>query len=252
MIQRILLTMALLVFLGSLTAFGQATPEVVHQKVSKTIAKEETTYKNADQWNWDKKELIDEIRNTNVRVAYLQYQKEKYGIYIKGVKQTIENLEFQKTEILRLREQLSPYLDEVVDRLAAFVENDLPFLPEERQTRLKRLRDGLNNYEVAMSEKLRRVFAEGLEIETQYGEKPEAIDTTLNLNGSETQVVILRLGRVALLYMSLDGTQVGRWNPDTHQWEPLPEKLTRTVSRAIDIAQGKRVVEIVEIPLGAL
>ena len=104
-----------------------------------------------------------------------------------------------------------------------------------------------------LSEKLRRVFAEGLQIETEYGKMVEAIeDETLNLNGSDTQVVIFRLGRVAMYYMSLDGTQIGMWNEGSGQWEPLSDDLTRNIRRAIEIGQRKRTAEIVDLPLGAV
>ena len=66
------------------------------------------------------------------------------------------------------------------------------------------------------------LIAEGLQIETQYGKMVESIeDETLILNGNETQVLIFRLGRVAMLYMSLDGTQIGHWNDEAKEWEPL-------------------------------
>ena len=98
-----------------------------------------------------------------------------------------------------------------------------------------------------------RLNFKGLEIETEYGKMVESIeDGTLTLSGSETQVYIFRLGRVLMLYMSLDGTQIGHWNDETKQWEPLPDNLYRNIRRALDIAQGKRTAEIVEIPLGAL
>ena len=145
-----------------------------------------------------------------------------------------------------------PYLDNVVDRMADFVENDLPFLPEERQKRLIALRDSLNNYDVAMSEKMRRVFVEGLQIESDYGRRIEAIDDVLNLNGADTQVTIIRLGRVAMYYISLDGTQIGHFNRESGQCESLPKSLNRDFNRALDMAKAKRAAKIIELPLGAL
>lgn len=253
MIQRILLIMILLVFFAGQTALAQTDPQQVSDKVSQTIGVEGAAQEKADDWTWEKKDMLDEIRDLKYRVTWLQYRQEKNRIYIEGVKENIANLEFDKEEINKLRERLEPYLEEVVARMGAFVEGDIPFLPEERQLRLQALKDSLNNYDVALSEKLRRVFAEGLEIETEYGKMVEAIeDQTLNINGNDTEVTIFRLGRVFMLYMSIDETQVGRWNNETKQWEPLPEDLIRSIGRALDIAQRKRTAEIVELPLGAV
>jgi hypothetical protein len=253
MIQRILLTMILLIFFAGQAAFSQPEPEQVSERVSKAMAVEGEVQERADNWDWEKKDMIDEIRDLKYRVTWLQYRQEKNRVYIENVKENIKNLEFKKAEINKLREHLEPYLEEVVTKLESFVENDMPFLAEERQKRLQALKNSMDNYDVALSEKLRRVFAEGLEIEVEYGQMVEAIeDQMLKINGINTEVVIFRLGRVAMLYMSLDGTQLGQWNHKTRQWEPISDDLYRNVRRALDIAQRKRTVEIVEIPLGAL
>jgi len=242
--------MALLMLIGAPLAFGQA-PEKIHEKVAKAIDTEARAQKKADDWSWTRRDLIDEIRDRKTRITWLEYQQEKHDIYIERVKENIAELEFKKAEALRVREQLDPYLEEIVNRLKEFVAGDLPFLPDERQRRLKFLTDSLNDYQLQMSEKLRRVF-EGVQVETTYGRMFSTIDTTLNLNGSDTQVTLLRLGRVPMYYLSLDGTQLGHSNNKSKQWEVLPESYIRPIRRGLDIAERKRGVEIIDIPLGAL
>jgi hypothetical protein len=246
--------MTLFVFLGSLSVFGQEGPQDVHQKVSQSITTESKAQDKADAWTTEKERILDEIRDMKYNITWHQYRQEKYKIYIKEAEENIKNLEFQKDEILNLRERLDPYLEEVVKRLEAFIAEDLPFLSEERQRRLDNLWSSLNNYNVTLSEKLRRVLEEGLLIETQYyGQGIEAIeDQTLNIGGNDTQVTLFRLGRLLMLYMTIDGSQIGRYNPDTRQWESLPENLTRNVRRILDIAQKRRTAEIVELPLGVV
>lgn len=250
MIQRILLSMALLMLFGSQVAFGQS-PDSVQRKVSKAIDREAKAQKKADDWSWDKRDLVDEIRDLKTRVTWLQYQEEKHEIYIVRVKKNIADLEFKKAEALKVREQLDPFLEKVVTRLAVFVAEDLPFLPDERQRRISFLKDSLNDYQLLLSEKLRRVF-EGVQVETLYGKMVTSTDTTLNLGGSDTQVSLLRLGRVAMYYLSLDGTQVGRWNDETKDWETLDEDFVRPIRRVLEMAERKRSVELIELPLGAL
>lgn len=251
MVQKITLTLALLIFFAGQTALGQS-PKEVHQKVSKAIERESKAQKKADDWSWDKKDLIDELRDLKTRVTWLKYQKEKHNIYIKRVKQNIADLEFKKAEALRVREQLDPYLEQVVNQMDEFIQKDMPFLPEERQRRLNFLRENvLNNYQLEMSEKLRQVL-EALQVETKYGSNVLSMDTTLDLSGADTQVTLLLLGRVAMYYLSLDGQHVGRWNGETRQWEELPEHFSRPIRRLLDMADRKRTVELIEIPLGAL
>jgi hypothetical protein len=206
-----------------------------------------------DDWNWEKQSIIAEIRDAKYRVTWLEYRQEKNRQYIAKTSQDIEDLEFQKAELNKLREQLEPYLEGVILRLEDFISQDLPFLPDERAKRIAALKNSMDNPDLALSEKLRRVFEEGLQIEATYGKmvSPET-DVTLSIDGIDTQVVILQLGRVGMFYMSLDEEQIGYYNMETGQWEPLPDKMIRDIGIAMDIGQQKRTVEIVNLPLGAV
>ena len=253
MIQRILITMALFMLFGIPAVYGQQSPEKVQQKVSQAMGVEAKAQGKADDWNWNKQDIIQQIRDAKYRTTWLQYRQEKNRQYIANAKQNIADLEYKKAELNKLREQLEPYLEAVILRLQDFIAHDLPFLQEERAKRIAALKASMDNYDLPLSEKLRRVFEEGLQIETDYGKMVEAVDgETLNLDGVETQVIIFRLGRLDMYYMSLDEEQIGRYNMETGKWEKLPDSLIRDISLAISMAERKRQVEIVKLPLGAV
>lgn len=253
MIKHILWATALFTLVGVGTAFGQDSPDAVHKKVSNTISKESKAQEKADTWNWEKDPLLADIRDLKYRITWKQYRQQKYRNYIKGVEENIERLKFKKEEINKLREQLEPYLEKVVDRMEEFVKTDLPFLPDERQRRIDGLRGSLNSYTTALSEKMRRVFALGLQAEAQYGRMKESQeDVTLNLDGIETQVTLFRLGRLSKYYMTIDGRQIGMWNRDAEKWESVSNDQLKEFKRAFDMVLQKRAAEIVELPLGAI
>lgn len=253
MIHRILITMALFMLIGIPAAYGQQSPEAVQKKVAQVMSTEAGVQAKTDDWSWDKQGIIQEIRDAKYRVTWLQYRQEKNRQYIANAKQNIEDLEFKKAELNKLREQLEPYLEGVILQIEDFVAKDLPFLPSEREKRINALKNSMDNYDLALSEKLRRVFEEGLQIEADYGDMVESIEgETLNIDGVETQVVIFRLGRVGMYYMSLDEEQIGYYNTVTKDWEPLPDSMNRDITLAVDIGQAKRTVEIVKLPLGAV
>ncbi|HJX33739.1 MAG TPA: DUF3450 family protein, partial [Desulfatiglandales bacterium] len=176
MVKRILLTAIALGFLGSQMALGQTTPERLLSKVSNAISVEAKAQEMADEYNYSKADTLEQIRTLKYRVAWLKYRTEQYKVYVDNVKERISNLRFKRDEILKLREQLEPYLAEVVTRMSEFIDKDLSFQHEERQKRIIDLEKSLNSDNVAMSEKLRRVFAEGIQIEAEYGRGVESID----------------------------------------------------------------------------
>jgi hypothetical protein len=256
MIQRILITMALFMLVWIPAAYGQQSPESpekVQEKVSKSMGVEGNTQKKTDDWNWEKQGIIQDIRELKYRTTWYRYRQEKNRQYIANAKQNIEDLELQKEELNKLREQLEPYLEAIILRLEDFIAQDLPFLPTERERRITGLKNSMDNYDLALSEKLRRVFDEGLEIESEYGRNLQVTeDETLNINGADTQVSIFRLGRVGMYYMSLDEKQVGYYNMDQHEWLPVSDSLVRDISAALDMGERKKRAEIVKLPLGAV
>jgi hypothetical protein len=253
MIKRIIWATAFITLIGVGSAFAQDSPEDVQKKVTQTVTTESKAQEKADSWNWEKSPILDDIRDLKYRITWKQYRQQKFRTYIKGVEENIERLKFKKEEINKLREQLEPYLEGVVDRLDTFVKNDLPFLPEERERRIDSLRSALNSYTTALSEKLRRIFSIGLQPEAQYGRMKEAEeDVTLNLDGIETQVTTFRLGRLEKYYMSIDGRQIGMWNRESGKWEAVSDDQLKEFKRAFDMVLQKRAAEIVELPLGAI
>jgi hypothetical protein len=253
MIQRILITAALIMLFGIPAAFGQQNPEQVQKKVTDAMGVEASAQVKADEWGWDKQGIVQEIRDAKYRVTWLQYRQEKNRQYIANAKENIELLEIKKAELNKLREQLEPYLETLILRMEDFIAQDLPFSLDERERRVNALKASMNNYELPLSEKLRQVFEVGLQIEAEYGSWTGAIEgETLNINGIDTQVIIFQLGRIGMYYMSLDEEQIGYYNPEMAQWEPLPDSLNRDIGLAMDIGQSTRLVEIVKLPLGAM
>ena len=61
----------------------------------------------------------------------------------------------------------------MIEVMSLFVELDLPFLPEERQTRIIQLQTLMERADVTLAEKYRRIL-EAYQVETEYGRTIEA------------------------------------------------------------------------------
>lgn len=250
MIQRFFFTVALFMLFAASPVCGQQSPEKAQQNVKQTNGVAADARANADDPSLDKQGIIQEILDAKYRVTMLTYRQEKIRRYIAQVRQSIEDLEYEKVELKKMKEQLRSYLKGVVPRLEDFIVQDLPFLPDERSKRVTGLYNSLDDPDLSLGELIRVVFEVGLGIETEYGRVVDASENeTLNIGGVDTQVVIFRLGRIGMYYLSLDGTKTGFYNRVTGNWEPLPSSMNKEIKLAVKIGQRERTAEIVNLPL---
>ncbi|BDQ35872.1 DUF3450 domain-containing protein [Pseudodesulfovibrio nedwellii] len=232
-------------------AMSAATPEEVQSNLAKAVAVEAKAQASYGKWTDAKAGIADDIRDMKAMDEWLEFQSNKYLKYIEKQKSVIAELERRKEEAQLIRMRLEPFLADIVDALEDFVEADLPFLSEERKKRIYFLRASLDDYRLSLSEKLRQVF-EALLIETEYGRNVATTTRELDLNGSPTQVSVFRLGRTALFYQAADGSAAGIWDKSSASWVSLDHEYVRTLRRARDMAERKRSVELLELPIGAM
>lgn len=249
--RKIMLAIVILLLGLPAIAASVSRPEKVQNQMAGAITTESSAQSKSDDWNSMKGDLVNEIRELQTRLVWLQYQKKKHEVYIQGVKDSIAELERRKLEARKLRESLEPYLEEVVAKLEAFIPTDLPFLTEERDRRLLFLKNTLNDYHLDLGEKLRRVY-EALGVEATYGKMVTSSDETLLLDGAETEVTVFRLGRLAMFYQSLDGERVGFWSKANGEWEPLSREYAPVIRQALEMARRERTVQLIQLPLGVV
>jgi hypothetical protein len=219
--------------------------------MSSAIEVEARAQAKAEDWAIGKEDLVYEIRDLNTTIAWYEYNIKKYNIYIDRLNRNIDVLRAKKLAARKVREGLEPYLEDVaVDGLEAFIASDLPFDTEEREMRIELLRGVMNDPHNTLAEKLRKVV-EALEIEARFGQEATSTDETLLLNGIETKVTVLRFGRLAMFYQSLDGESVGWWNNQTKTWEPIDDSFARGIRNALAMSRGEKAVELIQVPIGA-
>ena len=247
LVRKLMLVTALVLL--PVWAQGAAKPDEVHGTMSRAVAAEAAAQKEYSAWGDRKAEIADEIRDMKAMDDWLEFQSLKYEKYIARQEAVIAELERRKEEAKLIQMQLEPFLEEVVTRLDEFVQQDLPFLSEERQQRIRFLRSSLDDYHLGLSEKLRRVF-EALLVEMEYGRNVATSRQELVLDGAPMQVYVFRLGRTALFYQATDGSSAGYWSTASDSWKPLDQGYVRTLRRAREMAERKRSVELLELPIG--
>jgi septal ring factor EnvC (AmiA/AmiB activator) len=232
---------------------GPAAQDVstVQDKTRQAIEKEIRAQQQADEWSQEKEQLISEIRQNKTQLDWARYQSKKYAAYIEQEKEKVAELERQKEEMRSLRRNLEPYLDKLIANLETFIASDLTFLTRERKERIQFLRDSVNDYHLSMSEKLHRVL-EALQVEAEYGRSIEANPATLDVEGQSVEAEVLRVGRIAVFFHSMDGEKAGRWNPEKKDWEYIAHDFSRPIRDTIEMAKQQKSVELVDLPIGGI
>jgi len=180
-------------------------------------------------------------------------------IYTDLQKKQIDNQEAEKTNLTEsigkigdIERNIVPLMAKMIDSLQIFVENDMPFLLDERRERVAYLDEVMERADVSRAEKLRKVL-EAYTIETDFGNTIEHYKDKIEVEpGKEMQVDFLRIGRVSLSYQSEDGNYTAGYNPATKAWEPLsPAEFKTQVATGIKIARKEISPDLFIVPVPA-
>ena len=158
--------------------------------------------------------------------------------------ESIASVEEVTREIPRLMEQMLAALE-------TFIELDYPFLLEDRRGRIQFARDAIDNPDVSIAEKFRQVLVM-YQTETAYGRTIETYPDTIEVDGVERDVSIVRVGRVALIYQTTDRQETRAWDNRARAWVELsPGEYRTAIQDAIRVAAQLDAPRIIELPVMA-
>ena len=157
-------------------------------------------------------------------IQFLSQQLDLTNIYNRQMQELINS---QNNEISSINEQMVeldntnrgilPKLEEMVLTLESIIQNDIPFLLDERFARIQDLKNILLQSNISTSEKFRRVF-EAYQIENEYGRTIESYRDEIDVDGIKYNVEIFRLGRVGLYARTSDGRYNAMFSKKQNQW----------------------------------
>lgn len=189
------------------------------------------------------KKLLKEIEGLRQYNAQLQRQIDKQVERMGELRNSIEN-------VTLIERQIMPLMMRMVSALEEFVDLDIPFLMTERQDRIARLHEILDDAEISASEKFRVVF-EAYQIENEYGRSIFAYQGTLPLNDREYEGDFLRVGRIGLYFKNGDGSVTAMWNIADGRWEELDSGYADAVLQGVQMARSQIQPDLVRLPIAA-
>ena len=209
-------------------------------------------------------DVIDaDIRRSEREYRSVSKEIEGLEVYVKQLNKQLADQNSEKDDIEKsirkvtlIERQITPLMLRMIDALDRFVEADVPFQKEERRDRVANLKDLMVRSDVTVAEKYRNVM-DAYQKEMDYGRTIKTYRSTINLAGSsadksgEREVDFLRVGRISLMFLSLDGESLGIWDQKATEWKPLDADYKGKLNTALRIAREQAAPSLIKIPVAA-
>ncbi|MGE4659044.1 MAG: DUF3450 domain-containing protein [Gammaproteobacteria bacterium] len=194
------------------------------------------------------REKVDEYRALLKEIDGLVVYNTLLDRQIADQERELSTLSASIDQVSVIERQVLPLLTRMIEGLERFVSLDVPFLAAERTDRAAGLRNLLERSDVTSSEKF-RVVMEAWQIENEYGRTIEAYSDQLQINGTNREVDMLRIGRVVLAYQTPDGALSGVWDQANRQWVPLGNEHRNSIRQGLRIARNQLSADILLLPV---
>jgi len=234
-----------LAMLWMVTAHAQSFESTVQTeaKINKDSA---ASQQRVDSLAKQTQDLLSEYRAVVREVESMKIYNENLEKVVNDQRMEVESINRQLTGLEETNRGVIPLMLDMIAALDQIVEADVPFRIEERRARVQRLADMMDQAEVTASEKYRRVM-EAYQGELEYGRTTEAYSDVLPTTGQT--VDFLRIGRALLVYQTSDGAETGWFNPETREFESLPDRYQLEVKEGLAIAKNEKAPNLVMLPV---
>ena len=215
---------------------------------SGTIESLQKTQAQIDKLDTESKKLTNEYKDTIVEFEILnKYDNQLERITINQAEE-IANITKQIDDLDETNKYVLPLLERMVITLRELIEIDVPFLMDERISRLEELEDILFKANFSTAEKFRKIY-EAYQIENEYGRTIEAYSGSINIDGVNLGAQLFRLGRLNLYYMTPDGDETGYWDKNKGSCNHLGGKYSDEIDSALKIAFKQAPPDFINLPI---
>lgn len=192
--------------------------------------------------------LADEYRLLLRQHDELKSYDDQLDALVAKQKTELDTLAQETVTAQRTRARSLPLLRDMLTTLEQFVKLDLPFLVDERKARVDALKALIDAPDTPLAEKYRRLI-EAYQVEADYGRGIEAQSDRITIGKQARTVDTLRVGRVALLYLSFDQREAGYWDQRSRVWRVLPTAINHDIAQALKVARKQAPPAILKLPV---
>ncbi len=192
---------------------------------------------------------FEEFKRANDALESLLVLNAGFRRSISIQEQNIATLDESIASVEEVTRNIPLLMEKMLVGLEEFIRLDYPFQLEERQARIDFARDAIDNPDVSIAEKFRQVLVM-YQTENAYGRTIESYDDTIEIDGVERDVNVVRVGRVALLAQTTDRQETRAWDNRARAWMELsPGEYRTAVQQALRVAEQLDAPRIIELPV---
>lgn len=192
--------------------------------------------------------IINEWKVVSKQVEGLKIYNEQKRIQIQAQLDLMDKLDGQLTQVVVMQRQIPPLAQRMLEGLEKFVDLDVPFHVEERKQRLDLVRSSLSNPKVTASEQVRQIL-EAYNIESEYGRKIDAFESSIVIDGQEIVANVLVIGRIGMFYQTKDERTSGIWDKDANDWVELDSGYRTAIRDGIRMAKKLAPTDMLMLPV---
>ena len=192
--------------------------------------------------------LLADYQSTSKEYDSLKLYNDQVQKIINSQIEEIENILIKIDELDQTNQRIVPFMLRMIDGLENFIQLDIPFLMDERTDRLNNLKVTMDRGDVSTSEKF-RLIVEAYKTELEYGRTIEAYRDNIIIDDVETSADFLRVGRIALTYLTVDGSKGGYWDTNSQTWEKASSSIKRSTEDALKVASKQAPPALIKIPV---
>ena len=225
---------------------AQVLSQILETQTERTLIAQESQTR-VDKVVTQTRSMEDQYRANLKEIDGLKIYNKLLELQIENQERVKVDLEQSIANVAIVNRQIVPVMTRMIDSLEQFISLDVPFLNQERTDRVEALKELMSRQDVTVAEKFRKV-TEAYQIENDYGRTIETYKDTLDVDGAILELDFLRIGRISLMYQSVDGKISGVWNQETQSWEDASNQRNQ-IKLGLSIAKKQVPPDLVILPV---
>lgn len=249
-LKHVLLAAAAALLGAAVAVHADTLDDILEVSASKTDAAKRSQAR-VDRLADETRNLLDDYKTVTKQIDGLRVYNARLQRQIDNQLRRIAEIDGAIDQVTVIQRQMTPLVIRMIDGLEQFVAMDVPFNLDERRARIEFLRTNVDRSDLTVAEKFRQVL-EAYNIELQYGRGFETYHDTIDTGTGPRDVDFLRIGRLALVYQTTDGSEAGVWNNQARSWQPLPTgDYAAAIRQGVRIAKKQATIELLNMPIAA-